>query len=147
MAKFCTFNGRYQSKSQLFTMTRSLYRTFILCFIISILAFAVFMTQYIQFFRHLIMHDMNMSDQQPEHVFSLLFSPTLIFSAIIMGLTSLTYKIIGIVFVAQKKELPGGEQALWIIGFIFIGFITAIVFMALGKSKQWINDTSAKYAV
>jgi hypothetical protein len=74
----------------------------------------------------------------PAQIFHSLFSPALIISAIILSVASLLFRILGIVFVAQKKNMPGGEQALWIIGFAILSFITGIVFMALAKSKGLI---------
>lgn len=118
----------------------TLYRFYIVAFFLSIIAFFVFIVQYLQFFSQLFTHGMFSGQQNPEQIFQLIFSPLLIISAIVMGVASLAYKIIGIVFIAQKKDLPGGEQALWIIGFIFMGFITAIVFMALAKTKQLVPD-------
>ncbi|KAA5537263.1 hypothetical protein F0919_06215 [Taibaiella lutea] len=123
----------------------NLYRVFILCFFLSIIAFLVFMTQYIQVLSGIFTHTLSSGQQNPEQIFRLLFNPILIISGVIMGAAGLAFKIIGIVFVAQKKELPGGEQTLWILGFIFIGFVTAIVFMALAKTKQWVVEINNKY--
>ena len=32
-----------------------------------------------------------------------------------------------------------GEKALWIIGFILMGFITAIVFLIMAKGKKFVE--------
>lgn len=74
-------------------------------------------------------------DPSPFAMFKEIFSPALIISYIITVITSMTYVILGIVFVVQKKDLKGTERAFWIIGFVFFGFIAGIVFMILNKSK------------
>jgi len=126
-------------------MTRNLYNAFVLCFVLSFIAFCCFITQYIHFFSQLIAQGDSLNEQDPGYIFRSLFSPALIVSGIVLGIASLAYKILGIIFVAQKKDLPGGEQALWVLGFIFIGFITGIVFMALAKTKQWVTVAGNNY--
>lgn len=59
----------------------------------------------------------------------------MLISLAVLMISGLLYKVLGIIFVARNSKLQGGEQAIWIIGFVLFGFITAIVFMAIGKSR------------
>lgn len=120
----------------------ALYRFFVIAFTLSLVALVGFIFQYVQFFSQLMAHGAFSGEANPEYIFRMFFTPVFIINAIILGIASLTYKIIGIVFVAQRKDLPGGEQALWILGFIFMGFVTAIVFMAMNSSRQWAKGQS-----
>lgn len=108
---------------------------------------AVFAGQYINTVIHLVRDMGGHVSAPPNNPFLILdyfFSPVLIVSLLALGLFSLLYRILGIVFVAKNKNIEGGEQALWIIGFVFIGFITAIIFMALAKSKKMIAEEPSK---
>jgi heme/copper-type cytochrome/quinol oxidase subunit 4 len=77
--------------------------------------------------------------QNPFQFFSRIFSPTVIISGMIMGLSSLTYRILGIVYVAKNKTVSDGEKALWIVGFIIMGFVTAIVFLVMAKGRKYVD--------
>ena len=65
-----------------------------------------------------------------------IFSPEVIISGLVMAISSLLYRVLGIIEVAKNKTIAGGEKALWVIGFILMGFITAIVFLVLAKSRN-----------
>ena len=54
-------------------------------------------------------------------------------------LLGLTYRILGIVHVARTKIISDGEKALWIVGFVILGFITAIVFLVMAKSRKLVE--------
>jgi hypothetical protein len=113
------------------------YRLFIFSFILSIIAMIVFFASYFSGIMNILRmsaHHSEMND--PFLFFNTIFSPVFFISLAIGGLTGLAYRIIGIVFVARNKSLPGGEQALWIVGFVLFGFITAIVFMVMGKGRN-----------
>ena len=71
-------------------------------------------------------------------IINILFSPQVMEVGIILGLSSLSYRLLGIVHVSRNKIVKDGEKALWIPGFIFIGFITAIVFLVLAKDKKLV---------
>lgn len=119
----------------------SKYNSFLLLFLISIVAMIAFFIVYIQiifavaydgqdFFRH---------NSDPGEFLALIFSPQVVITFIIMALSNLAYRIQGIVLVARNKLVSDGEKALWIIGFILMGFITAIVFLILAKNKQFTS--------
>ena len=117
------------------------YNTFLTVFIISILALIVFLVFYLQAIFGLVttLHDLHGEEPNPFAVLSMLFSPPVIISGVILALTSLIYRILGIVHVARNKMVKDGEKALWIIGFILMGFITAIVFLIMAKGKGFVE--------
>jgi tetrahydromethanopterin S-methyltransferase subunit F len=41
--------------------------------------------------------------------------------------------------VAKNSSVSDGEKALWIIGFIIMGFVTAIVFLIMAKDKKFVE--------
>jgi len=82
----------------------------------------------------------NEISQHPEQFLRTIFTPEVIISALIMIVSALASKILGIVYVAKNKTIESGEKALWIIGFIILGFITTIVFLVLAKSKHMVDD-------
>lgn len=121
----------------------TLFRLFIVSFIISIVAFLIFLVVYLTgIFNVMRMTELNnVMPHYPFRVFSQIFSPVFFISLAVTFLSGLVYRVIGIVLVARNDKLQGGEQALWIIGLILFGFITAIVFMAIGKSRNLIPAT------
>ena len=116
------------------------YNTFLTVFIISVIALIVFLVFYMQgifgFVRS--MHDLRGEEPDPFFILNTIFSPQVIISAIILGITSLTYRIMGIVHVAKSKTAKDGEKALWIVGFILMGFITGIVFLVMAKGRKFV---------
>lgn len=120
------------------------YRLFILSFIISIIAMIVFFASYFNGIMNMVrITSTHQHIQDPFFFFNTLFSPLFFISLAISGLASLTYRILGIVAIARTTNLQGGEQALWIIGFVLFGFITAIVFMAMGKGRNVVPEAAA----
>jgi tetrahydromethanopterin S-methyltransferase subunit F len=118
------------------------YRIFILCFCASTLALGVFLFSYIQSIAQII----QMADSlegRPSEIFSLLFSPTWIIALLVMAIGSLAYRVLGIIFIARNPNLEGGEKAIWIIGFVILSFITAIVFMAMASSRNLLAKEAA----
>jgi hypothetical protein len=115
------------------------YKTFITLFIICIFALIVFLSFYIKAILGLVAVADNLREDKPSamYVINLLFSPQVVISAIVLGLSSLAYRILGIVGVARNKIVSDGEKALWIIGFVIMGFITGIIFLALAKKKEF----------
>ncbi len=117
------------------------YNSFLTVFIISVVALIVFMIFYMQaifgFAFHI--HEHNAYNTHPFEVFRDIFSPQVIISGIVLGITSLVYRIQGIVYVARNKTVSDGEKALWIIGFIIMGFITAIVFLIMAKGRKFVD--------
>ncbi|WP_118950718.1 hypothetical protein [Taibaiella helva] len=119
----------------------SLYRIFVIAFIVSALALAVFLYYYVHMITHLVMA--TSTPREPEAVFRELFSPGIIISGILLGIGSLLYRILGIVFIARNPLLEGGEKVVWILGFVLLGLITGIVFMATA-SKRGLTATENK---
>jgi len=117
------------------------YKTFLTVFIISVVAMIVFFIFYFQAIFNLIftMHELNGQDPNPFAVFSTIFSPPVIISAVVLGLSSLAYRIMGIVYVARNRVVKDGEKALWIVGFILMGFITAIVFLVMARGRNFVD--------
>ncbi len=117
------------------------YNTFLTIFIISIAALIFFLVFYIQAILGLVtMLDEYKGDEtNPFLILNTLFSPPVIISGIVLGISSLTYRILGIVYVARNKIVTDGEKALWIVGFIIMGFITAIVFLVMAKGRKFVE--------
>lgn len=117
------------------------YNTFLTVFVISVIALFVFLTFYFKAIIELIgtLHNLHGDEPDPIAILSILFTPAVIISGIVLGFSSLVYRIMGIVYVAKNKIVKDGEKALWIIGFILIGFITAIVFLVMAKGKQFTD--------
>jgi tellurite resistance protein TehA-like permease len=110
-------------------------------FIISVIAFIVFIIYYIQGIMGLIltMEEFKDTDPNPILIFNTIFSPAVIISGVILGISSLVYRVLGIVHVARNKNVSDGEKALWIVGFIIMGFVTAIVFLIMAKGKKFVD--------
>lgn len=117
------------------------YNTFLSIFIISLAAFIFFLVVYIQAIFGLVytLEEFGTDEPSPFLIFNTLFNPAVIISAVILGITSLVYRILGIVHVARNKTVKDGEKALWIVGFIIMGFVTAIVFLIMAKGKKLVD--------
>ena len=117
------------------------YNTFLTVFIISAVALIFFMAFYIQAIFGLMtnMEELKGQDPNPFLIFNTIFSPAVIISAIVLGFSSLAYRILGIVHVAKNKIVKDGEKALWIVGFILMGFVTAIVFLVMAKGRKFVD--------
>ncbi len=123
-------------------MTR--YNTFLFLFILSTIATAVFLVFYIQAIFGIAFneHDLSYSRHMPFEFLGRIFSTQVVLSLLVAGITSLAYRILGIVIVARNKSVSDGEKALWIIGFVIMSFITAIVFLILAKSRKFVNESN-----
>ena len=115
----------------------SKYNTFLVAFIISVAAFIFFMTFYLNSIFAFILHAHEYEEGNAVQVLSTIFNPSIIISGIILAVTSLVYRVLGIVYVARNRTVTDGEKALWIIGFIIMGFITAIVFLVMAKGRKF----------
>lgn len=115
----------------------SKYNTFLFIFLASVIATIVFLIFYMQSIFGLAFHGFEVNDDNPFEFFSRIFSPQVIISGTIMVIASLAYRILGIVYVARNKAASGGEMALWIIGFLLMGFVTGIVFLVLAKGRKF----------
>ena len=116
----------------------SKYNTFLFVFIVSVIAFIVFIIFNMNAIFSFAFHPREFN-HDPLEMLGTIFSPPVILSAIALGITSLLYRIIGIVYVAKSKTVSDGEKALWIIGFIMMGFITAIVFLVMAKGRKFVD--------
>lgn len=117
------------------------YNTFLTVFIISLMAFIFSLVVYLQAIFGLVMtlSDLKGDEPSPFLVLNTIFSPAVILSGLVLGLSSLAYRIVGIFHVAKNKTVSDGEKALWIIGFIIMGFITAIVFLIMAKGRKFVD--------
>lgn len=117
------------------------YNTFLFLFIVSVVALIVFLVFYMQAIFGFAIHLNEFERQQPNpfDIFSRIFSPHVIISGVIMAFSSLAYRILGIVYVAKNKTVKDGEKALWIVGFIIMGFVTAIVFLVMAKGRKFVD--------
>ena len=116
------------------------YSTFLTVFLISVAALIVFIFFYFQaiFGMAFSFQEHDPYGRDPINILSNLFPPQVIISGVIMALSSIGYRILGIVHVAKSKIVSDGEKALWIVGFILMGFITAIVFLIMARGKQFL---------
>ncbi len=122
----------------------SRYQLFIAAFMVNIIAAVVLLSAHFYNMFHLISsieNDMGHT-VNPSEFFSAFFSPLWIISLLVTMACGLLYQVLGIIFIAKNEQIESGEKALWIVGFVIFGFITAIVFMALCKSRNLINEVS-----
>ena len=117
----------------------SKYNIFLLLFISSTAAAILFFIFYIQAIFGFAFndHDYLRNTRTPWEFFGRIFSPQVVVTIIIAGITSLAYRIMGIVLVAKNKVVSDGEKALWIVGFVIMSFITSIVFLILAKNRKF----------
>lgn len=117
------------------------YNTFLAVFIISAVALIVFLVFYIQAILGLVftLEELHGDEPSPFLILNTIFNPTVIISGIILGVSSLLYRVLGIVHVARSKTVSDGEKALWIVGFIIMGFVTAIVFLIMAKGRKFVD--------
>lgn len=119
----------------------SKYHVFLAVFIISVISMIVFFVLYIQaiFGFALNLEELESHSPNPFHFLSTIFSPAVIISGVVFGISSLLCRILGIVYIARSQTVSDGEKALWIIGFIIMGFITAIVFLVMAKGRRFVD--------
>ena len=119
----------------------SRYNIFLTLFIISVVAAVAFFIFYIQAIFGIVSTAHKYNGDVPDgfEMMSSIFSPQLLISLVIAGIASLAYRIQGIVLVARNKTVSDGEKALWIVGFVIMGFITAIVFLILAKGRKFVE--------
>lgn len=118
----------------------SKYNTFLTLFIISVIAFILFFVFYIQaiFGFAFSVSEMDTHEPNPFSIFSRIFTPGVVISGIVLAFSSLAYRVLGIVHVIKNKAAQDGEKALWIVGFVILGFVTAIVFLVLAKGRKFV---------
>jgi uncharacterized membrane protein len=117
----------------------SKYNTFLTVFIISIVALIFFLVFYLNAVFALVVDAHEYENMDAFEALSTILSPSVLVSGLLLGLSSLVYRILGIVHVARSKTVADGEKALWIIGFIIMGFVTAIVFLIMAKGRKFVE--------
>lgn len=117
------------------------YNTFLFIFILSFISAIVFLVFYLQavFGFAMNLNELEGTHPNPFEFFASIFTPQVVISGMLMAFTSLAYRIVGIVYVAKNKTVGDGEKALWIVGFILMGFITAIVFLVMAKGRKFVE--------
>ena len=88
------------------------YNTFLAVFIISVIAMIVFFIFYLKaiFGFAVNLHDLEGHNPNPFEFLSRIFNPAVIISGIVLGLSSLCYRVFGIVYVARNKTVSDGEK-------------------------------------
>lgn len=113
------------------------YNLFFILLLVSILAFIFFMGFAArEIFTYIMQAKENQAPNQAE-VWKFLLSPPLIISFLTAVVTNFAYRVWGIVMVIKNKTVSDVEKAIWIIGFIVMSFITAVVFLIMAKSRKF----------
>lgn len=115
------------------------YNTFLMVFTFSIIALVVFLYFYLSAIFSIVVQAHEHMQPDPFEVLGTLFSPAILISGLALVLSSIGYRVLGIVYVAKNKTVSDGEKACWIIGFILVGFITGIVFLVMAKSRKFVD--------
>lgn len=116
------------------------YNTFLVVFIISFIAFIVLMGIYLNnIFSVIGTSELINTTDGPQSVLSAIFTSPFMISGFITLLSSIAYRVIGIVSVAKNKTVNDGEKALWIIGFVLMGFVTGIVFLVMARGRKFVE--------
>jgi len=117
------------------------YNSFLALFIISAVTFIIFIVFYLNGIMSFIFRaeEHQYVHLSPWEFFHTFFNPPFLISVIVFGFSSLACRILGIVYVAQNKTAGDGEKALWIIGFILMGFVTSIVFLVMAKGRKFVE--------
>jgi uncharacterized membrane protein len=116
------------------------YNTFLFVFIVSVIAMVVFFAFYLQaiFGFAMNINEFDRNQIAPFEFLRQIFTPQVIISAAVMAFSGLACRVLGIVHVAKSKTVTDGEKALWIVGFIIMGFITSIVFLVMAKGRKFV---------
>ena len=115
------------------------YNTFLIVFIISVVSLIFFLVFYMSGIFSVVLEAQKNNNPDPFEILATLFSPKVIIAMLVLGISSLLYRILGIVHVARNKIVTDGEKALWIIGFIIMGFLTGIVFLIMAKERKFVE--------
>lgn len=112
----------------------NLYRPFLIAYIIAAFFFVLLLILQMKMVSAIMSNPADPAN--PESVMQYMFSPLFLISAGLGVLASLAYKIIGIIIISRNPNLGSGEKVLWILGFIFAGIITGILFFALRRQRN-----------
>ncbi len=117
----------------------SKYNIFLTLFIISVIAVCIFIGFYFKAIFSVVALTHNNPTPDPFEILSTLFTPAVIFPIVIAVITSLINRILGIVMVVKSKTVSDGEKVIWVLGFVFMNFITSIVFLIMAKGKKFVE--------
>jgi hypothetical protein len=116
------------------------YATFLTLFIIAMVSSILLAGSYIYTIFNIATHAVEFGESSnPFEVFSIFFNSASLLSLSVASIAGILYRVAGIVAVARHQTVSGGEKALWILGFIFMGFITGIVYLILAKQKGFAS--------
>jgi hypothetical protein len=115
------------------------YNTFLLLFIVSVIAFLTFMGFYLKGVFSFVLQAQDNPHPNPFEMFTTIFSPPVVIGLILLVVTSLAIRIMGVVAVAKSKTVTDNEKIFWIIGFVLMSFITAIVFLIMARKKGFVE--------
>ena len=115
------------------------YKLFLTLFIVSVIAGCFFFGLYIKAIFSVIVLANDNPKPDPFEILSTIFSPAVIISLVVAGITNLVNRILGVVAVAKSKTINDGEKVLWVLGFVFVSFITSIVFLIMAKGKKFME--------
>jgi hypothetical protein len=112
------------------------YAIFLTAFIIAAVAGIALAASYIYSIINIASNAQQFGESSnPFEVFAIFFTPATVLSLIVAVLAGIGYRILGIVAVARHQTIAGGEKVLWILGFLFMGFVTGIVYLVLAKQR------------
>ena len=115
------------------------YYIFLALFIVSVVACCFLIGFYIKAVMSVVVLTHDNPKPDPFEILSTIFSPALIFSIIIAAIASLINRIVGIVSVVKSKAVSDGEKVVWVLGFVFMSFITSIVFLIMARGKKFME--------
>lgn len=122
------------------------FQGLLLLFLISVIAGIIGLVAYIKGIAELV-QTLGLHQNETENVnqiLSIFFNPVLLISFVVAIIASLAFRILAIVHVSNSTSIEGGEKALWIIGLIFISFITGIIFLVFLNNKRFDREVELK---
>jgi hypothetical protein len=118
------------------------YNVFLNLFLAATLAGIVTVIFYVYGFFNIINTARQISNSDitnPFEPLASIFTPQLIVAFCVAAITGLAYRIYAIVSLAKNKTVSDGEKALWVVGFVMMGFVTGIVYLVLARSKNFVE--------
>jgi len=115
------------------------YNIFLTLFIISVIAGCCFIGFYMRAIFSVVVFTNEHPKPDPFEILSTIFSPAVILTLVITGIAGLANRILGIVSVVKSKTVSDGEKVFWVLGFIFMNFVTSIVFLIMAKGKKFVE--------
>ena len=114
------------------------FNTFLAVFIIACITIVIFVVFYLQSFFAMAVnsHDLIVNDTTDFFYF---FNSQIIISGVVMLIANLAYRILGIVYITKIPALTDAEKVIWSLGFVFFGFVVAIVFLLIAKNRKFLD--------